>query len=88
VKDYQEKLLAATIPILSGLLASGHFTTGGVGKDLNGDPIDLDIGVERVDNGPTWKEDGFIVRRSSLAVEEAIALARELFATIREEDEA
>ena len=72
-------LLGVALPILQGLLASGHYTIPGNDEDA--------VKIERVDNGPDWKgDDGnptFARRKSAIAIEDALSLAKELLDQIR-----
>jgi hypothetical protein len=62
-------LLGVALPILQGLLASGHYTT----------PETDVTKIQRCDNGKDWKDEGgdkvFARRHTALAVEDAISLA-------------
>ena len=58
--------------IVSGLLASGHYTF----EPEQDEP--LENRLIRVNCGEDWKESGFPRRYTALAVEEAIELLREI----------
>lgn len=63
------------LPILSGLLASGHYSTTVTPSTPS---TDEDGGVIRHDAGKDWRADQLPQRFSSAAVEDAIMLANEL----------
>lgn len=67
-----ERLLSISLPILQGLLASGHYTQPETDEDVPR--------VITIDNGDGWKsaEGVFARRHSSMAIEDAIKLAGEL----------
>lgn len=71
----KEELLRVALPILQGLLASGHYTVP-----------ETDTGVPRVlkvDTGKDWVKDGLYVRKhASIAIDEALELAGELLEQI------
>lgn len=65
-----EDKLTVILPILQGLLASGHYTNPSDGLD--------GVKLERIDNGADWKAEGYTRRRSSFAIDHAMRLASEL----------
>lgn len=66
----REAMLRTTVPILEGLLASGHYTHQVEG---NGDS-----GVIRCDWGKDWKKGGHRSRVIALAIEDAMDMADDL----------
>ena len=72
-------LLGVALPILQGLLASGHYTTPETDTEVTK--------IMRCDNGKDWKADGgdkiFARRHCALAIEDAISLAGELLDQIK-----
>ena len=73
------RLLGVALPILQGLLASGHYTTPENETEVTK--------IMRCDNGKDWKADGgdkiFARRHCALAIEDAISLAGELLDQIK-----
>lgn len=66
-----DQTLEVVLPILQGLLASGHYITPENEVDC--------VTVLRRDNGTDWKESGAFARRNtSMAIEHALGLADEL----------
>ena len=71
-------LLEVTLPILQGLLASGHFTV----------PETADTRAQSIvhDNGEDWNDSVgakyYYSRLTSVAIEEALELAKELIAQV------
>jgi hypothetical protein len=68
-KPCKEQLLATALPILQGLLASGHYTKPDTDTDC--------VKVQTVDNGNGW-EGIWATRTSTIAVNDAIEIATEL----------
>ena len=76
--DRKNQLLEISLPILEGLLASGHFT----GHISYGEWIAHE-GLLYRDNGADWKESGAYTNRMSCrAIEQALRLASKLVAEI------
>lgn len=83
MKRTRENLLGAALPILQGLLASGHYT--------NPETETETPKVQRCDNGTDWNsaeagEKVFARRHTALAIEDAISLAGELIDQIMLDD--
>ena len=69
----KDEVLKVALPILQGLLASGHFTFPEPDNSTDSSKIQSN------DNGEDWKNDeAFAKRYTSLAVESALDLAHEL----------
>ena len=82
----EAQLLYAALPILQGLLASGHYTEP-KGENPRDEPV-----VHRIDNGKEWKggDDGiqlYAKRNSACAVIDAVDLADELLRQVKIEVE-
>lgn len=69
----REYRVTVAVPILQGLLATGHFTNA-INDAKNGERPH----VKRIDLGETFAEDGFCRRKMSVAVMTALNLAKEL----------
>ena len=79
MKIPESVLLNAVLPILQGLLASGHYTAP--------DTEEEGPKIHRCDNGADWKWDDtdnlYARRHTAIAVEDAISIARELIDQIK-----
>lgn len=71
----EEELMRIALPIMQGLLASGHYTTP--------DNDDTAVGPLKCDNGKDYDKQLLHCRHTSIAVEHAIDLAVELHAQIK-----
>jgi hypothetical protein len=80
MSDAEVEILRISLPILQGLLSSGHYTSPESDTDC--------ARVLKIDNGPDWKsldgENQVVPKRhTAQAIEDALALSAELIATIQ-----
>ena len=79
-----DNLIEIVLPIMQGLLASGHYTKPETDEEPNK--------ILRCDNGKEWNtglDDDvplFVRRHTALVIEDAIALAQELKETVALEE--
>ena len=69
----REYRVTVAVPILQGLLATGHFTNPIIDEKNGERPR-----VKRIDLGETFAEDGYARRKMSVAILTALNLAKEL----------
>jgi hypothetical protein len=68
-----EEKLKLVVQLVSGLLASGHYTDFVEHSDGDKEPYIL-----KTDNGKDWKTSGFNQRRSAIVVDAAFELLHEI----------